>query len=81
MNPLFKESSLAIENEIYSLLDLKKGDFFFIDKAIFTISEDYFHFQSKIIKLLNNQISISFDFEIKYNELFFYLVPMLMTFL
>lgn len=71
MNPLFKESPLAIENEIYSLLELEKGNFFFLDRAIFSISEDYFNFQSKIIKLLKNQISISFNFELKYNDLFF----------
>lgn len=71
MNPLFKASPLAIENEIYSLLDLKEGQDLRFDDAIIKISRDYYYFQYKILKLLDNQISISFDYEVKYNELFF----------
>lgn len=55
----FKQSIEAIENDLYQLLQIKKGQNLEIDNFVERESNLYFQFQKNILNLVSNKISIS----------------------
>lgn len=66
----FKESSELIQKELYSLINLSKGEAPFLDSFILKISNDYFLFQKNLLNIANDKTFFSLDSDrISFNDL------------
>lgn len=61
MKPPFKESPELIEKELYSLIDLRKGEAPFLDSFISKISNDYFTFQKNLLNIASDKTFFHLD--------------------
>lgn len=70
MKSPFKESPELIEKELYSLINLSKGEAPFLDSFILKISSDYFLFQQNLLNIANDKTFFSLDSDrISFNDL------------